>query len=242
MGDRRPQCEVAPARTGAIVVVVGLLVVANVMSNRVLPAAAYVPWNLAIASVLLVVARREVRDDELGLGEWRRGAAFGGVLAVATLLVMLVALAMPVFHQLFEDRRVDDNAAEVVFQALIRVPLGTVLLEELAFRSVLPAMFARRVGVLRASVIASVLFGLWHVLPAWHLNESNEAAGEVFGSGAVGTLVTVVFGVVGTTIAGLWWCWIRVRARSILATMLAHTASNSIGYLLAYAVMRSRAA
>lgn len=222
--------------------VVALLALANVMSNRVLPAEAYVPWNLGVAALLLVIARRHVTDGELGLGEWRCGAAFGGVLAALTLGVMLLALAMPVFHQLYEDRRVDDTAAEVMYQALVRVPLGTVLLEELAFRSVVPAMAARRLGVLRASVVASALFGLWHVLPAWNLNRSNEAAGDVFGSGTWGTVAAVGFGVVGTTIAGLWWCWIRVRARSILATVIAHTATNSIGYLLAFAVMRSRAA
>jgi membrane protease YdiL (CAAX protease family) len=39
-------------------------------------------------------------------------------------------------------------------------------------------------------------------------------------------------------IAGFWFCWIRYRARSILATILAHTASNSIGYTIAYFVTR----
>lgn len=219
-------------------VVIGVLVVANVVSNRVVPEAWYVPWNLAIAAVVVVLARREVPDDELGFGSWRRGAAFGGVLAFATLAVMVLALAMPAFRQLYEDRRVDESFAAVAYQAFVRVPLGTVLLEELAFRSVLPALAARRWGVLRGCVFASVLFGLWHVLPAWNLNEANEVAGEVFGSGAIGTATTVLFGVVGTTVAGLWWCWIRYRSRSILATVLAHTASNTIGYLLAYAVTR----
>lgn len=218
--------------------VVGVLVVANVVSNRVLPEVWYIPWNLAVAAVIVTIARRELGPDELGLGAWRRGAAFGAVLAIATLIVMSVAVAMPVFRQLYEDRRVDDSLAAALFQALVRVPLGTVLLEELAFRSVVPALAARRWGVLRGCVVASVLFGLWHVLPSWNLNESNQAAGEVFGSGAAGTAITVAFGVVGTTIAGLWWCWIRYRARSVLATILAHTATNSIGYLLAFAVTR----
>lgn len=229
--------SVRPLRHGpGLTVVVGLLVVANVLSNRVIPSVWYIPWNLAIAVVLVHVARREATDAELGSGDWRRGAAFGGVLALGTLAVMSLALAMPVFRQLYEDRRVDDSVAMVLYQALIRVPLGTVLLEELAFRSVVPALAARRWGVLRGCVVASVLFGFWHVLPAWNLNESNQAAGEVFGSGAVGTAVTVAFGVVGTTVAGLWWCWIRYRSRSILATIMAHTASNTIGYLLAYVV------
>jgi membrane protease YdiL (CAAX protease family) len=215
-----------------------VLVVANVVSNRVIPAPLYVPWNLAVAAILLVLARRRVDDAALGLGEWRRGAAFGAVLSVATLVVMLVALAMPVFRQLYDDRRVDDDVVNVLYQALVRVPFGTVLLEEVAFRSVVPALAAERRGVLRGSVIASVLFGLWHVLPAWNLNEANQVAGDIFGSGVAGTALTVAFGVIGTTFAGLWWCWIRYRSRSILATVMAHTATNTIGYLLAFAVTR----
>jgi membrane protease YdiL (CAAX protease family) len=198
----------------------------------------YVPWNLAVTVALVVVARRRMTDTELGLTEWRRGGAFGAVLVVATLGTMLLALAMPAFRQLYEDRRVDDELVVVLYQAFVRVPLGTVLLEEIAFRSVLPALVAERLGALRGSILASVLFGLWHVLPAWHLNESNEVAGRVFGTGVPGTVFAVMFGVTGTMVAGLWWCWIRYRARSILATVMAHTASNAIGYLLAYAVTR----
>ncbi len=243
MVDRRPWPDARQptwrARWGVTPAgVVGVLAVANVMSNRLIPAVLYVPWNLAVAAVLVVIARRRVADAELGLAEWRRGGLFGVVLVVVTLGIMLLALAMPALRQLYEDRRVEDDLPAVLYQAFVRVPLGTVLLEEIAFRSVVPALVAERLGVLRASVVASVLFGLWHVLPAWHLNESNQVAGNVFGTGALGTVFAVMFGVIGTTVAGLWWCWIRYRARSILATVLAHTASNTIGYLLAFAVTR----
>ena len=151
---------------------------------------------------------------------------------------MLVGLAMPALRGLYADERVDGSVAAVLYQALVRVPFGTVVLEEIAFRAVLPAVAARRLGVLRGSVVASVAFGFWHVLPAWNLNDANQAVGDLVGTGAVGTAVTVAFGVIGTTLAGLWWCWIRYRARSVLATVLAHTATNSIGYLLAFAVTR----
>lgn len=223
-----------------------MLAVANVVSNRVVPGWAYVPWNLAVAVVVVVMARRALGrhaavprralDREIGLGEWRRGAVFGGALALATIVVMLIGLAVPAFRALYEDRRVDESIGAALVQALVRVPLGTVLLEEIAFRGVLPAVAARRIGVLRASVVASVAFGLWHVLPAWNLSDTNQGIADVVGSGALGTAATVTFGVAGTALAGLWWCWIRYRSRSVLATVIAHTAANSVGYLLAYAV------
>lgn len=214
-----------------------MLVVANVMSNRVLPAAFYVPWNLAVAGVLVLVARGHVSDAELGFAEWRRGAAFGMTLLFATAGVMLLAVAMPVFHDLYRDRRVGGGLTTLAWQAGIRIPLGTVVLEEIAFRSVLPAVFAVRYGVLRGCMLASVLFGFWHVLPAWGINRVNPTATQIFGTGLAGEAVAVVLAVIGTTIAGLWWCWIRYRARSVLSTMIAHVATNSLGYLIAYFVV-----
>ena len=153
---------------------------------------------------------------------------------------MLVAVAMPAFHELYQDRRVDEGVGSMLYQVAVRIPLGTVVLEEVAFRGVLPALLAVRIGVMRGCIVASVLFGLWHVLPSLSLNEVNPVATDVFGTGAGGTIAAVVFAVIGTTIAGLWLCWIRYRARSVLATVLAHIGSNSIGYTIAWFVTRRR--
>lgn len=222
-----------------IALAVGILAVANVMSNRVLPAALYVPWNFAVAVALVVFARRHVSSGELGLGHWRRGFLVGMLLVVATTGLLLVGLAMPSINKLFEDRRVDSGVPTLLYQAVIRIPLGTVVLEEIAFRAVLPALVARRFGVLRASFVASVLFGLWHVLPALNINDVNPVARDVFGSGFGGKAIAVAFAVVGTMIGGLWLCLIRYRARSVLASMLGHLATNSIGYTIAWFVART---
>lgn len=213
---------------------VGLLAVANVMSNRVLPGWAYVPWNLTVAAALVVVALRSVDRAALGFHRWRRGAAFGAVLVLLTLVVLGLAIAMPAFNDLYRDRRVEGGAVTWLYHAFVRIPFGTVVLEEVAFRAVLPALFAARWGVLRGSVVASVLFGLWHVLPAMHLNTVNPVMADLFGTGAGGQMAAVTFGVVGTTLAGLWWCWIRYRAGSVLATMIAHVGTNSVAYTIAY--------
>jgi len=219
--------------------VIAILAAANVASNRVLPAALYVPWNAGIAVGLLVIVRRLVTDRELGLAEWWRGFRFGMVLFVATLAILLMGLAMPAVNDLFEDRRASGGALTVIYQAIIRIPLGTVLLEELAFRSVLPALVAKRHGVLRGSLAASALFGLWHVLPALNINQVNPIARDLFGSGAGGKAVAVLFAVGSTMLAGLWLCLIRYRARSVLAPFLAHVATNSIGYTIAWFVTRT---
>ena len=59
----------APARTWApVALVVALIALSNVMTNRVLPGALYVPWNLGMAFVLLMVARGvdDLSADEVG--------------------------------------------------------------------------------------------------------------------------------------------------------------------------------
>lgn len=220
----------------SLIAVLVVLAIANVASNRLIPGWAYIPWNLCVAAVITAIAVRGATWSELGFAEWRRGLAWGGVLFVLTTGVLLLALTMPAFSEMYHDRRVGSGTGEWIYQAFIRIPLGTAVLEEVAFRAVLPGLFAHRWGVLRGSIYASLCFGLWHVLPALSLNEVNPTATKVFGHGAGGVAAAVVFAVVGTALAGMWWCWIRYRAHSVLATVLAHIASNSVAYTIAFVV------
>ena len=222
--------------TLAVSGLLALLTVANVMSNRVLPGWAYVPWNLAVATAVFLVGRRVVRREDMGFTRWRRGLAWGLTLMVIIAAFLLAAVAMPAFHDLYRDRRVAPGLATWLYQAFVRIPLGTAVLEETAFRAVLPAVLARRFTLLRATTLASLAFGLWHVLPAIGLNRVNPTATKLFGDGAGGIAVAVLFAVAGTLVAGLWLCWLRYRSGSILTPMLAHVGTNSLAYSIAHFV------
>lgn len=236
--ERRSAAQLWAAITAVVVV----LAVSNLMSNRVLPESTgwtgwlYVPWNLAVAGGCLWLARGHVTSSELGLTEWRRGWRWGLAIVGATAAVLLIGLALPWTRDAFHDGRVHDGVWPLIYNTSLRIPLGTVVLEEVAFRSVLPALIAVRYGVLRACIAASVLFGLWHVLPAMGLNTDNATASSVFGRGPDGQIVAVIFAVAGTALAGLWFCWLRYRSRSLLTTVMAHVASNSLAYGIAWAV------
>jgi membrane protease YdiL (CAAX protease family) len=106
----------------------------------------------------------------------------------------------------------------------VRVPLGTVLLEEIGFRSVLWAMIARLGGPAWATTVSSVRFGFWHVLPSRGLTRANAAAEAIFGAGTAGASVLL--------------CELRRRSGSLIPPMALHYAPNGIGYALAWAAAR----
>ena len=95
------------------------------------------------------------------------------------------------------------TGGRLMFQALIEVPFGTVLFEEIAFRSVLLSMLIRREGLVFGVIVSSLLFGLWHILPSIGTHEQNPALGSVVGGGLRGNILAVALSVLTTSIAGV---------------------------------------
>ncbi|MFE7773510.1 CPBP family intramembrane glutamic endopeptidase [Streptomyces sp. NPDC057445] len=222
-----------------LILAVVVLAASNTLVNRLGPDL-YVPVCVTTAASLVLIARRAgITWDELGLGRSsaRRGLRWGLVLVGAVLLVYLVALAVPFTREAFQDERAAElSGAQLVYRVLVRVPLGTVLLEEIAFRGVLWAMMRRRWGASWATTVSSALFGLWHIQPSRGLTHSNAAAEAVFGTGATGAALSVAAAVVGTALAGVVFCELRRRSGSLIPPMALHCALNSAGYALAWAV------
>jgi uncharacterized protein len=218
---------------------VAVLAVANVVSNRVLTGWGYVVWNLGIAAALVVLARRVDALDATDLGLARRdvGSGLRWGLAFAALVAgaFLVAVLVPDLRDLFRDRRVGERgAASVLYETLVRIPLGTVVLEEVAFRGVLVGQLRRRVGTARAVLGAAVAFGLWHVLPAWNINTVNPVVTDA----DLSRVTAIGSAVVGTALAGVMMGWLRVRGRHVFASGLLHVATNSGGFVVAWLVLR----
>ncbi|MGW0467750.1 CPBP family intramembrane glutamic endopeptidase [Streptomyces sp. NPDC003027] len=221
--------------------VVLVLAAVNAVNNRLAPGL-YVPVSVTTAALLALAARLSgLTADDLGLGRdsVRRGLRWGLILASAVVTVYLAGFAVPFTRDVFQDQRAAGLAVgELVYRVLIRVPLGTVLLEEIAFRGVLWAMLERRWGHLWATALSSFLFGLWHVLPSRGLTHANAAAEAVFGAGPAGVALSVVTAVGGTALAGVLLCELRRRSGSLIPPMALHCALNSTGYVLAWAAGR----
>jgi membrane protease YdiL (CAAX protease family) len=194
-----------------------------------------VPTCVAAAALLVALARRDGCSwTALGLGRESLGPGlrWAGALVAAVLLGYLVAVALPPTRQAFADTRATSlSGAALLWHLLVRIPLGTALLEEVAFRGVVYAMVERRRGVRAAVVGSSLLFGLWHVLPSLGLRRANAAVADVLGSGPVGAVVAAV---AATTLAGVVFCELRRRSGGLLAPFALHWALNALGLLVAW--------
>lgn len=214
-----------------------VLLGARNVSELMLPAAAYVPTNVVVAAVLLAAARSGSSWAELGLGRChvRRGLTVGGAATAGAVTAMLVAAAVPRTGRLFDDERVprDADAGERLYQTVVRIPVGTVAFEELAFRGVLLSVLCRRLPPPPAVALDSTLFGLWHIVPTLATARANGIVG-------LGRLGVVTASVLATAAGGAVLCALRMRAGHILAPALLHLGFNDAGYLLAWRV-RSRA-
>jgi uncharacterized protein len=157
--------------------------------------------------------------------------AVGAVLAVA--VVYAAGIALPWTRPAFHDVRYHLHLGAALLTAFIVVPLGTVLLEEVAFRGVLLGLVRKHRGATWASITSSVLFGMWHILPSLRLGQANEAVGDVLGRSPIWPVLGAV---AFTALAGLLLCELRRRSGSLLASAALHWATNGLGLLLAAAL------
>lgn len=225
----------------ALAGVVAVLATANVLNNRVAPRLAPLTSAAAVGALLAVARRRGVSWSEVGFQEGSRGLLIGGVLASAVAGVYGVGIAVPATRRFFRDERaLALSPARAVEEALVQVPFGTVLLEEVGFRGVVHALVARSHGPVTATAVSSALFGLWHVLPAIDMLTANPALGRLAAGEDPASAVpstgevsrAVVGSVVATALAGVLFCELRRRG-GLAAPSLLHVATNSLGYLFA---------
>lgn len=234
----------------AIAVVLVVLVVTNVWVHLG-PGRVHVVTGPLAALLLLVLARvAGLTWQELGLGRetLMRGAQVGAVAALCVAVVYAAGVAIPFTRNAFRDIRYRVGVKAALYTALVAIPLGTVLFEEVAFRGVLWALLVRDVGVFAATLLSAGLFGVWHVLPATALArthtslqgrpaqgrsaEGRSAEGHA-SAGPRRMTITVLATMAFTTLAGIVFAELRRRSGSLLAPIGLHWATNGLGVLAA---------
>jgi membrane protease YdiL (CAAX protease family) len=189
-----------------------------------------------LTAVLALIARATgATRADLGLGraDIRAGLAYGAGAFGIVLLVLLVAAVIPVTNGFLHDSRAQITGGRLIYDLGISIVLLTAIPEEFAFRGVLLGSALRLWGPWRATLITSALFGLWHIAPTLHTMRDNRAIGGAAAS--TGGQVLLVLGSIAVTfIAGLAFCWLRLRSRSLIAPVMAHAAANGLALTVAW--------
>ena len=138
-----------------------------------------------------------------------------------------LAALTPATRPLLDDQRIAGlDRRQLAYQVLLRIPVGTVAWEEIAFRGVLQAALRRVLAEPAATVVGSAVFGLWHIRPTAEALAVNQLAA---GRGARIAAVTAV--AAGTAGAGALLSLLRERSGSLAAPVLLHLAANCAGPL-----------
>jgi membrane protease YdiL (CAAX protease family) len=211
------------------------------MTNGLLPARYHVPASLAAATAASVLAARggaDLQDQGLDLRDGAPGAAYGLGIGTSVACAILAGRALSGAGPLYGQGDIAEmTAARAAYEALVRVPLGTALPEELLFRGALLGLLSKRHTPALATALTSVLFGLWHITPTFQRLETHAvSAGRhpAHKAAWVATTVGVTAGA-GVLLAGL-----RYRSRSLLAPWLVHSAANAAGLAATWLAARHR--
>ncbi len=192
---------------------------------------------LAAAGALGAALASGMSAGELGLGRERleAGIRLGSTAAVPVVAAYGVAVLVPAARPLLDDQRVAGlDGRQLAYQVLVRIPVGTVAWEEIAFRGVLRAALRRVLPEPWAGVVGASVFGLWHVRPTVEALEVNGLAGRR------GARIFAVTGVVaGTAGAGVLLSLLRERSGSLAAPVLLHVVANCTGPLASAAARPS---
>jgi membrane protease YdiL (CAAX protease family) len=212
-----------------IVLLLATAIIANVMFAKT------AGWTrlaigLAVYAILLGIlyaSRLSLQEVGLSFSTLRQGFVWGlfGSILVAVVLGMVLYIS----PDTFKDQRYNQDIGSLLLAIFITLPIYTVLIEELLFRGIIPAMFGRNMSVTLAYVASSVLFGLWHILPSLTMKSVSLFGGTLL----VPRLAVIASSVVAPFLAGLVLSWLAFRSKSLIAPILVHWTINAVGMVFA---------
>jgi uncharacterized protein len=199
---------------------------------------AWVSVSLLTAVLVLIAWFTGATRADLGLepADVPAGVRYGAGAAGIILLVLIVAAVIPAANGFLHDSRAQITGGRLLYELAVPVLLLTAIPEEFAFRGVLLGSAVRLWGPWRASLITSALFGLWHIAPTLHTMSGNAEVASASAS-LTGQVLVVLGSVAVTFLAGLAFCWLRLRSGSLIAPVIAHVATNGLALTVAWVVV-----
>jgi membrane protease YdiL (CAAX protease family) len=190
----------------------------------------------AAVTALAAAAASGLTADDLGLrpDRVRAGVRLGAAAAAPVAAAFAVAAVTPAARPLLNDTRVAGlTGRRLAYQVLLRIPVGTVCWEEIAFRAVLHPALRRVLAEPAATVTASAMFGVWHIRPTAEALEGNRLA-----TGRTARIAAVTAISAGTAVAGALLSVLKERSGSLAAPVLLHLTANCTGPLASAAAAR----
>jgi uncharacterized protein len=226
---------------------IALLALHNVAVHRVLTPPGDALLNLAAAGGLCALAvGTGATAADLGMTARAApaGLRLGAVAGLAAAGAVAAGARWAPARRLFADERiVAARTGEAVYNVALRIPLATALGEEVLFRGALLALLRRGRATTEAVALTSLLFGAWHLLPAFDGLTRRSGRAPVDGarprpsgnaprwSGARRRAARVAGHALATAGAGTALAWLRLRSGSVAAPIVVHATVNATGYL-----------
>ncbi|MFN3974162.1 MAG: type II CAAX prenyl endopeptidase Rce1 family protein [Dehalococcoidia bacterium] len=201
---------------------------------------AYVPLNGAVGLLLVLVARWGLGLPWEGMGLGGRGvwagAGWGALVGLALGLPLLAGAFLfphlPGPARGFAPPSAPTTLGALAYHLLLRIPVGTALFEEVAFRGVLYGLLAQRWGAPPALLVSAAAFALWHCGPILVRVQTHQV------HGFWPLAWQWVGGLGGTFLGGLLLGGLRWGTGGLGGPVVAHTLLNDLGLLAWYALRR----
>ena len=182
---------------------------------------------------LFVIYKLKLMSSEVGIS---RQAVYSGIRVALPFMIAIIISGIFLFYfkkELFLDLRYKQNLVDMLVKLLIILPITVVIIEELIFRGVIMAVLTQLFDLRSAVIASSLLFGLWHVYSAGGIKLDILNLPFTIPGIAVSAVV-----ILATSVAGLFFAWVRIKSDGIVASILVHWSLNATGVILAFLAWR----
>jgi len=210
-----------------------LILLYGTVLARLVPRRFHIILNIGIALTAIMLGLGfglTPKDMGISLATITSGIIIAVVASIViTVTTLIIALIPPLRKFFLGDNLSKASGKLIAFEAGIRIPFSTALIEEVLFRGVLLGLLLTHYPTILARLYSSIVFGLWHIFPTIATLEQNDVTAQAIQhkkhrkyAGVTGTIII-------TTLAGLLFGYLRILANSIIAPWIVHWTINASG-------------
>lgn len=226
------------------IIFICLIAIYSLIITRYIPKRYYSFSNIIIACGTLgygIVAGLGLNQLGFNLSSMKISLLIGLLLAVPVIISISLIASHPKLRSHFSSTPTKQyNMRAFSYEFFFRIPFGTALSEEVIFRSVLLAMLIANHDQVIAVIMASLLFGLWHIFPTLHTVKSHDPLIEMMDDNRKRNLVALATTILATSVAGVIFALLTIKTGSFIAAWIVHSAINGFALLGGYIVVWSQ--